>query len=265
MAEGTASGGASGGVPARGPGFPPYICPLAPCFSPSGNTTWVFPEGVQRGRVRRTSGEGGRKARRQGCVGRGSSPGIWIFPRSLPPRPPRPLFSPSANTPLSELEDGGRGPTAGALGGAPSPGAGRPQPSPGPPAAGHGSGDRRRGVRRGGGRGRDRRGGGGAGECGRRTAQRLWGTAPPPASAPRAAPRAPRCPGPWPPRLEVPRCPPVTESPRPPGGGGLTRAAADPRPARLGRSWRSSGPGRGWRCWRRRRRWRRTRRGTTAG
>ena len=38
-------------------------------------------------------GEGGRKARRQGCLGRRSSPGTWRFPRSLPPaRAPRPLF-----------------------------------------------------------------------------------------------------------------------------------------------------------------------------
>ena len=41
-------------------------------------------------------GEGGRKARRQGCLGRRSSPGTWIFPRSLPPRAPlRSLFTPS--------------------------------------------------------------------------------------------------------------------------------------------------------------------------
>ena len=46
----------------------------------------LFPEGEQRGRVRRAFGEGGRNARRQGCIGRRSSPGTWIFPRSPPPR-----------------------------------------------------------------------------------------------------------------------------------------------------------------------------------
>ena len=46
----------------------------------------VLPEGGQRGRVRRASGEGGRKARRPGCLGRSSSPGTWPFPRYLPPR-----------------------------------------------------------------------------------------------------------------------------------------------------------------------------------
>ena len=36
-------------------------------------------------------GEGGRKARRKGYLGRRSSPGTWIFPRYLPPaRAPRP-------------------------------------------------------------------------------------------------------------------------------------------------------------------------------
>ena len=45
-------------------------------------------------------GEGGRNSRRQGYLGRRSSPGTWLFPRSLPPaRAPRPLFSPSGNTP----------------------------------------------------------------------------------------------------------------------------------------------------------------------
>ena len=51
-------------------------------------TSGVFPEGEQRGRVRRASGEGGRKARCQGCLGRRSTPGTWRFPRSLPPRAP---------------------------------------------------------------------------------------------------------------------------------------------------------------------------------
>ena len=40
-------------------------------------------------------GVGGRKARRQGCLGRRSSPGTWRFPRSLPPRAPlAPCFHP---------------------------------------------------------------------------------------------------------------------------------------------------------------------------
>ena len=40
-------------------------------------------------------GVGGRKARRQGCLGRRSSPGTWLFPRSLPPRAPlAPCFHP---------------------------------------------------------------------------------------------------------------------------------------------------------------------------
>ena len=48
----------------------------------------VFPEGEQRGRVRRASGGGRADARRQGFLGRRSSPGTWRFPRSPPPRAP---------------------------------------------------------------------------------------------------------------------------------------------------------------------------------
>ena len=61
----------------------------------------VFPEGGQRGRVRRASGEGGRNARHQGCLGRRSSPGTWHFPRSLPLSAPLPpCFHPPEHTPV---------------------------------------------------------------------------------------------------------------------------------------------------------------------
>ena len=38
-------------------------------------------------------GEGGRNARREGCLGRRSSPETWPLPRSQPPRPPCFIFS----------------------------------------------------------------------------------------------------------------------------------------------------------------------------
>ena len=58
-------------------------------------TKWGEEEGEQRGRVRRASGEGGRKARRQGCLGRRFSPGTWPFPDLCPPRAPlAPCFHP---------------------------------------------------------------------------------------------------------------------------------------------------------------------------
>ena len=44
------------------------------------------------------SGERGRNALRQGCLGRRSSPGTRLSPRSWPPHTPRPLFSPSGTT-----------------------------------------------------------------------------------------------------------------------------------------------------------------------
>ena len=154
----------------------------------------VFPEGEQRGRVRGASGEGGRKARRQGCLGRRSSPGTWYFPRSLPPvRAPCPLFSPSGNTPVvwfwrQKTSCRGRGRRRrGARGGAPEAEAER-----------NGGGAVRRGP--GGGRAGPRPGGGGAG----------------PRRPPRGPPRRPR-----------PR-------PRAPGGRPHPRAGAPHRggPAR---------------------------------
>ena len=59
------------------------------------NLGGVFPEGEQRGRVRRTLGEGGRNSRRQGCLGRRFSPGTWNFLDLCPPRAPlAPCFHP---------------------------------------------------------------------------------------------------------------------------------------------------------------------------
>ena len=68
------------------------------------SSTGVFPEGEQRGRVRRASGEDGRNTRRQGCLGRRSGPGTWIFPDIWPPRAPlAPCFHPpeTLHSPLS--------------------------------------------------------------------------------------------------------------------------------------------------------------------
>ena len=48
----------------------------------------VFREGENRGRVRPASGEGGRNAPRQGCLGSRAGPGARISPRSQPPRAP---------------------------------------------------------------------------------------------------------------------------------------------------------------------------------
>ena len=65
----------------------------------------VFPAGGQRGRVRRASGEGGRNSRPEftasGVPQEAFQPGDLAFPQiSGPPRAPRPLFSPSGNTPV---------------------------------------------------------------------------------------------------------------------------------------------------------------------
>ena len=55
----------------------------------------VFPEGEQRGRVRRACGEGGGIHGVRGCLERLSGPGTWLSPRSLPPRAPlAPCFHP---------------------------------------------------------------------------------------------------------------------------------------------------------------------------
>ena len=68
---------------------------LCPSWSLFAKRVEWFPEGEQRGRVRRASGGGRADARRQGFLGRRSSPGTWRFPRSLPPRAPlAPCFHP---------------------------------------------------------------------------------------------------------------------------------------------------------------------------
>ena len=65
----------------------------------SSSSSGVLREGGNRGRVRPASGEGGRNAPLQGCLGSRPDPEIWLSPRSQPPRPPiRPLFPPSRNT-----------------------------------------------------------------------------------------------------------------------------------------------------------------------
>ena len=71
---------------------PPTVVSLLAAWAP--NLTGVFPEGEQRGRVRRALGEGGRNSRRQGRLGRRFSPGTWNFPDLCPPRAPlAPVFT----------------------------------------------------------------------------------------------------------------------------------------------------------------------------
>ena len=66
--------------------------------------TSSVPEGNSGGRVRRASGGRGgkwRKARRSGVPREAFQPGDLAFPQiSAPARAPRPLFSPSGNTPV---------------------------------------------------------------------------------------------------------------------------------------------------------------------
>ena len=71
--------GASGGVPARGPGVSPDLCPRARPSPPVCHP----PETLQCG-GRPASGGGGRKARRPGCLGRRAvrarGPGLTPYP-----------------------------------------------------------------------------------------------------------------------------------------------------------------------------------------
>ena len=103
----------------------------------------VFPEGGQRGRVRRALGEGGRKSRRQGVTREAFQPGDLEFSQiPAPTRRTRPLLSPSGNTPVkfsfSQRGSATAGPPPRCCGG--GPGQGRRPPAPrraGPPARQH--------------------------------------------------------------------------------------------------------------------------------
>ena len=107
MAEGTASGGDSVGVLARGPGFPPrYLparAPLAPCFSPPPpNKTTPRPpaaEGPSGTAAAPTVARPPLEFTGSGVPQETFQPGDPAFPQILAPaRTPRPLFSPSITT-----------------------------------------------------------------------------------------------------------------------------------------------------------------------
>ena len=68
----------------------------------------------QRGRVRRASGgREGRDSRRLGCLGRRSSPGTWLFPKSLPLRAPlAPCFHPPESLRMQNRRAGPQPPAA---------------------------------------------------------------------------------------------------------------------------------------------------------
>ena len=89
--------------------FPPPACvSLVPCPNPLTGLGAKFGQvrGEQRGRVRRASGGGGAEGTASGMPWKAFQPGDRAFPPiSAPARAPRPLFSPSGNSPESVVGD----------------------------------------------------------------------------------------------------------------------------------------------------------------